>query len=40
MNNVVEVSDKSEFGPAGTLRITIAVQGSVYQVFGIRLNAD
>jgi len=35
----VKLSEKSEFGTKGTLKITIAVQGSDYQIYGIRLNA-
>lgn len=39
MHYAVTLSDKSDFGTAGTLRITLAVQGSEYQVHGIHLNA-
>lgn len=36
---VVKLHENSEFGTSGTLKITVAVQGSEYQVYGIRLNA-
>lgn len=36
---VVKLPDDSEFGTTGTLKITVAVQGGAYQVYGIRLNA-
>lgn len=35
----VKLSESSEFGTSGTLKITIAVQGGEYQIYGIRLNA-
>ena len=35
----VKLSEKSEFGTSGNLKITIAVQGSEYQIYGISLNA-
>ncbi|MBQ0784414.1 MAG: hypothetical protein KBT66_09305 [Amphritea sp.] len=36
---VVKLAESSEFGTSGTLKITVAVQGGEYQVYGIRLNA-
>ncbi|WP_153304337.1 hypothetical protein [Desulfosudis oleivorans] len=36
----VNLSEKSEFGTKGTLKVTIAVQGNEYQIYGIRLNAE
>ena len=35
----VKLPQASEFGGSGRLKITIAVQGNEYQVFGIRLHA-
>lgn len=35
----VMLSERSEFGTSGTLKITVAVQGGEYQVYGIMLNA-
>lgn len=35
----VKLPESSEFATTGTLKITVAVQGSEYQVYGIRLNA-
>jgi len=39
LHYAVKLSELSEFGTKGTLRVTVAVQGSEYQVYGIRLNA-
>jgi hypothetical protein len=36
----VRLSELSDFGPAGELKITIAVQGSRFQVYGIRLSSQ
>ena len=38
LNYNVRLSDKSEFGENGDLKITIAVEGDDFQVYGIRLN--
>ncbi len=40
MNYSVKLSDKCEFGTNGILKITIAVQGTEYQIYGIHLNAE
>lgn len=36
----VKLPEESEFGSLGTLKITVAVQGDEFQVYGIRLNAE
>lgn len=36
----VKLSEKSEFGTNGTLKVTIAVQGNDYQIYGIRVNSE
>lgn len=38
LHYAVKLSEESEFA-SGTLKITVAVQGSEFQVYGIRLNA-
>lgn len=35
----VKLPDDSEFGGLGTLKVTVAVQGGEFQIYGIRLNA-
>ncbi len=39
MYYAVKLSEKSEFGTKGILKVTIAVQDSNYQIYGIRLSA-
>ncbi len=36
----VEFSEKSQIGKKGDLKITIAIQGDDFQIYGIRINAD
>ena len=38
LNYTVKLSEKSDFGEIGELKITIAIDGNNYQVYGIRLN--
>ena len=40
MYYTVKLSDKSEFGTKGTLKITIALQGTEYQLYSIHLNSE
>ena len=40
MYYTVKLSEKSEFGTKGTLKVTIAVQENEYQIYGILLNAE
>lgn len=40
LNYTVNLSEKSEFGQIGTLKVTIAIDGSEYQIYGIRLNGE
>ena len=35
----IKLSDKSKFGNSGTLKVTIVVRGSEYEVYGLRINA-
>lgn len=35
----VKLSEKSEFGRSATLKISLAVKGNEYQVYGFRINA-
>ncbi len=39
LNYLVKLPKSSEFGTKGILKITVAIQGGDYQVYGIRLNA-
>ncbi|MBU3068838.1 hypothetical protein KOI40_03345 [Aestuariicella sp. G3-2] len=39
LNYAVTFPKSSELGTSGTLKITVAVQGGDYQVYGIRINA-
>jgi len=36
----VKLSEKSQFGTKGTLKVTVAVQGNEYQIYGIHLNSE
>ncbi len=36
---IVQLSEKSEFGTKGTLKVSVAVEGADYQIYGIFLNA-
>lgn len=38
LNYTVKLSEKSDFGEIGALKITIAIDDNGYQVYGIRLN--
>ena len=40
LNYTVNLSDKSEFGQIGTLKITIAIDSNEYQIYGIHLNSE
>ncbi|WNC67827.1 hypothetical protein RI845_15025 [Thalassotalea nanhaiensis] len=40
LNYTVNLSEKSDFGEIGTLKITIAIDGNEYQIYGIRLNGE
>ncbi|WP_413662501.1 hypothetical protein ACG1BZ_14885 [Microbulbifer sp. CNSA002] len=39
LHYAVKFPDESEFGTSGTLKVTIAIQGSEYQIYGIMINA-
>jgi len=38
LNYVVKLAETSEFGTKGTLKVTLAVHGDQYEIYGIRLN--
>jgi hypothetical protein len=40
LNYTVSLSEKSDFGKIGTLKVSIAIEGNEYQIYGIRLNGE
>ncbi|MCL1036277.1 DUF3887 domain-containing protein [Shewanella submarina] len=36
----VKLSERSKFGQSGTLKVTLAVRGNEYEIYGFRINAE